>query len=108
MNEHKKRARTQADKVRARQVNKILLILGEANAPMAEAGVHRAIKRYGIEQVKVWLREAKRIQDRGGMLTDKGNRMRTFGGVFFHLVKRDAAKFTTLAEIDTLGGEEAE
>lgn len=43
----------------------------------------------GIERSKEFLRQTRRIEEKGGMSINNGNRRRTPGGIFFFLVKQN-------------------
>ena len=66
---------------------KIAAILGETKTvPRQQLLI--IVQNHPLDLIKHWLRDAKRIQDEGGMFTANRNRKRTFGGVFFQLVKQ--------------------
>ena len=75
---------------------KIAAILGETKTvPRQQLVV--IVQNHPLDLIKDWLRDAKRIHDEGGMYTANRTRKRTFGGVFFQLVKqheRDQAETT--------------
>ncbi|MCY4537254.1 MAG: hypothetical protein OXE52_03390 [Chloroflexi bacterium] len=92
---------------RRRTAEKIAAIMGEHHHNQISQ-IDRILKFHGLDQVKAWLRDAKRIMDEGGMKTMDGKRDRTFGGIFFYLVKADAPKMVTPRDIDSIQHEEPE
>ncbi len=47
----------------------------------------RSIKLLGLDEVNKLCSEVMTIEDAGGLMTRNGNRRRSPGGVFFHLIK---------------------
>lgn len=84
----KDKDKLEESKLLARQTARVAAMLGESGRrPLGQ--IRFIIANRGIEFVKACLRAAKQIQDAGGMRTDDDKRERTFGGVFFYVVKRD-------------------
>jgi hypothetical protein len=68
--------------------SQIALALGEMDAaPLAQ--LRQIVRLCGAEQALAWLRDAQAIEAAGGTLTEDGMRRRTFGGIYFKIV-RDA------------------
>lgn len=83
------------------RVKKIADILGEGE-PRALSQIRYILNKRGVDFIKSRLREAKSIQDGGGMKVDDGRRKKTFGGVFFYLVKLHWHRGVRMEDIDEL------
>lgn len=83
------------------RVRKICGILGETQ-PNFHEQVRKILDQRGLDFIKKHLREAKGIQDAGGMLVDDGTRKRTFGELFMYLVKIHWHEGVTDKDINTV------
>ncbi len=73
-----------------RATQEIAAALGEtAHGPLGKVG--RVVGRLGAERARAFLVQAQEIEAGGGVMLPDGSRRRTPGGVFFHLVRTDAA-----------------
>jgi hypothetical protein len=66
--------------------------------PFPKQMILELVEIFGTEQTLTWMKEALRIEAEGGMITEKGNRKRTLGGIFFYLA-RQAAPGTKAEEL---------
>jgi hypothetical protein len=60
--------------------------LGETK-PSVLSQLHAIVKKLGCEQALHLLDEARQVEANGGMMIKNGSRRRTFGGVYFVLVR---------------------
>lgn len=79
------------DKIRIKEVTQqIADQLGEQEAGPWQT-IHRSVKGIGIEMALALLQKAQTIEEAGGMMLPDGSRRRTFGGVYFWLVRQEAS-----------------
>lgn len=58
--------------------------LGEKNI----IGIQKVVEVIGETRALSYLAETVRVEEKGGLMTKKGKRRRTRGGVWFHLVRK--------------------
>lgn len=66
-------------------------IAEQLNEPNTEL-IEKIVNILGMERVSEYLQKTLTIEAEGGMMTAKGDRRRSAGGVFFHLVKDGLSK----------------
>ncbi len=66
-------------------------IAAQLNEPNTEL-IEKLVNTLGIERVSDYLQKTLTIEAEGGMMTRDGERRRTPGGVFFHVVKGELSK----------------
>lgn len=77
-----------ADENTRRVAKTIVDQLGEPNQGL----IHLVVRVIGEERSLAILQEVIALEEQGGLMTKKGDRRRTPGGVFFNLVRRSASR----------------